>query len=217
MMKMSDSRHNVILSTAAFPPVEYFVYMAAAKEIWLEADENFNKQTYRNRFIINSANGPLTQIIPVKRFHYKKTPITQVGVDHESEWQRLSWRAIFAAYSNSPYFLFFKDDLIPFFREQWDNLFEYNLSVTMHIMKLIGLDKPLKINRDFVKNYTRATDKRYDIHPKKSLTMEMQPWPQVFEARHGFNARVSILDLLFNKGPESLIYLNTMATRDILF
>lgn len=214
-MRDTDAKEHIVLSTAAFPPVEYFIYIATAKKILLEADENFNKQSYRNRFIINTANGPLSVVIPVKRYHHRKTKIREVGLDYNTEWQRLAWRAIFAAYNNSPFFLFYKDDLMPFFREKWENLFEFNLAILRQIMDMAGLDKPLILAENYQKDYQYAYDMRYVIHPKKPLSLELPPWPQVFEERHGFNGQVSILDLLFNKGPETLIYLKQNSIRDI--
>ncbi len=202
-----DQRNTLILSTAVFPPVEYFVYLAAFEEVWIEADENFNKQTYRNRFVINAANGPLSLVIPVKREHGRKTKITKAGVDYDIPWPREYWRSVFAAYNNSPFFLFYQDEIDGFLNRKFDSLFEMNLESIRLVCDLLQLDKQIKISRDFRKTYGQALDLRYKLHPKKPLLLDLLPWTQVFAEKYGFNPRVSILDLLFNKGPESLIYL----------
>ncbi|MFW6019871.1 MAG: WbqC family protein [Bacteroidales bacterium] len=216
-MNSMDSRNNLILSTAAFPPVEYFVLMVKYGHVLLEDDEHFNKQTYRNRYIINTANGPLTQVIPVKRNHDRKTKIRNVGIDYNYPWQRQYWRAIFAAYNSSAYFLFYKDELKALFFQEYESLFEFNMDVLQHILRLLQLDLSVGFTRQFVKNYQYALDMRYKVHPKAPVQLHLSPWAQVFDEKHGFNPKVSILDLLFNKGPESTLYLKQMAKQDIQF
>ncbi|MGM0613299.1 MAG: WbqC family protein [Bacteroidota bacterium] len=214
-MNSIDRGDNLILSTAVFPPVEYFVFMVKFGRAFIEDDEHFNKQTYRNRYIINTANGPLTQVIPVKRNHDRKTKITDVGIDYNYPWQRQYWRAIFAAYNSSAYFLFYQDELKALFFEKCDHLFQFNTDVMHLILRLLQLDLPVECTGKFVKKYQNAVDMRYKLHPKEPVQLKLKPWEQVFDEKHSFNPRVSILDLLFNKGPESLLYLKEMANQDI--
>ncbi|MCF8331026.1 MAG: WbqC family protein [Bacteroidales bacterium] len=216
MKQAVDSENTVIFSTASFPPVEYMACMLKYKKIWLEGDENFNKQSYRNRYIINSSNGPLNQVILVKRLHYKKTKVTKVGVDYSLNWPEQFWRAVFAAYNNSPFFLFYQDDLKTFFQKRFNTLWEFNWESMQMVMDWIGLEKEIYVSLDFRKYYNKTTDLRYNIHPKCPSVLKMEPWTQVFDKKYGFNPKVSILDLLFNKGPESYIYLKNMANQDIL-
>ena len=183
--------------------------------VWLEGDENFNKQSYRNRYIINSANGPLNQVIPVKRKHNQKTKIQRVGVDYSLNWPEQFWRAIYAAYNNSPFFLFYQDDLRAFFQRRFDTLWALNRESLNLVMDWAGLDKSLFVTGDFKKDYEKTIDLRYKIHPKHSPVIKLEPWTQVFDEKYGFNPKVSVLDLLFNKGPESLIYLKNIANQDI--
>lgn len=207
MITAPDAKNTLLLSTATFPPVEYFVFLAEAENVWIEGDENFNKQTYRNRYIINTANGPLTQVVPVKRNHDGKTKIARVGVDYDLPWPRQFWRAIFAAYNKTPFFLFYQDELEDFFNRSFASLLEMNMVALELVNSLLGINKDIKMSKDFRKSYKEAIDLRYSIHPKKPQIVKLSPWMQAFDERHGFNPRVSILDLLFNMGPESLMYL----------
>jgi hypothetical protein len=143
----------------------------------------------------------------VKRNHDGKTKISSVGVDYDLPWPRQFWRAIFAAYNKSPFFLFYQDEMEDFFNRSYDNLFEMNMVALNLVSDLLGINKDINISRDFHKTYTETIDLRYSIHPKKPQVLQLAPWMQAFDERHGFNPRVSILDLLFNKGPESLMYL----------
>ena len=215
MKHIIDSENTVILSTATFPPVEYVACMLKYNPVWLEGDENFNKQSYRNRYIINSANGPLNQVIPVKRKHNQKTKIQRVGVDYSLNWPEQFWRAIYAAYNNSPFFLFYQDDLRAFFQRRFDTLWALNRESLNLVMDWAGLDKSLFVTGDLKKDYEKTCDLRYKIHPKHSPVIKLEPWTQVFDEKYGFNPKVSVLDLLFNKGPESLIYLKNIANQDI--
>ncbi|MCF8218963.1 MAG: WbqC family protein [Bacteroidales bacterium] len=214
-MNSIDRGDSLILSTAVFPPVEYFVFMARFGRVFVENDEHFNKQTYRNRYIINAANGPLSQVIPVKRNHDRKTKITNVGIDYNYPWQRQYWRAIFAAYNSSAYFLFYQDELKSLFFEKYNCLFQFNMDAMQLILTLLQLDVSVGYTGKFVKNYQNALDMRYNLHPKEPIQVPLKPWEQVFDEKHGFNPRVSILDLLFNKGPESVLYLKEMANQGI--
>ena len=216
-MEPIDTRDNLILTTAIFPPVEYFVLLVRYGKAFLENDEHFNKQTYRNRYIINAANGPLSQIIPVKRDHDRKTKITDVGIDYNYPWQRQYWRAIFAAYNSSAFFLFYQDEIKELFYQQYSSLFQFNMEALHLLLDLLQLHVPVETTGKFVKHYHYALDMRYKLSPKKPIQLNLKPWSQVFDEKYGFNPRVSILDLLFNKGPESAIYLREMATQDTQF
>ena len=217
MKKAGDCDNTVIFSTATFPPVEYIACMFKYKNVWVEGDENFNKQSYRNRYILNSANGPLNQVIPVKRSHNRKTKVTEVRVDYSLNWPEQFWRAVYAAYSNSPFFLFYQDELKDFFQRRFDTLWELNQQSLYMVLEWLGVDKEIQTSRTFTDKFNHTMDLRYLIHPKSSIVLNLDTWTQVFDEKYGFNPKVSILDLLFNKGPESLVYLKKMAIRDIQF
>jgi len=108
----------VLLSTAYFPPIAYFAKIVQSNRIIIEAEENYHKQTYRNRCIILGANGPLNLVLPILHGPEKKQKIRQVIIDYNNNWQQIHSRALESAYRNSPYYDYYIDDINPFFQNQ---------------------------------------------------------------------------------------------------
>jgi len=214
----------VLLSTAFFPPVSWFA--AAAKDwgrvvvtnpssfcdVYLEAHENFQKQSYRNRCIIASANGPEAISVPVVHdgdiFH---TPITEIRVDYKDQWVKKAWRAIESAYSSSAYFDYYKDDIYAILSSGIPTLWDLNLRIIEFFIQKIRLGIHIVPTESYA-SAGNALDYRNVIHPKrqntilKDLDME-KPYFQVFAGKYGFQSDLSVMDLLFNEGPQSLLYL----------
>ena len=184
-------------------------------EIWLEKCEKYQKQSFRNRTRILTANGPQALSVPVV---HAVTPdgkmplVSEMTIDNKTPWQRNHWRAIVSAYGSSPYFLYYQDALKPFYESEFDNLFEYNLLLIKTILKLINVEVQIHLTSDFAP--MAEQDLRTAIHPKKAAMNEYplklnQPYYQVFEDRFGFVPNLSVVDLLFNLGPETKSYLKT--------
>ena len=214
----------MLLSTAFFPPVSWFA--AAAKDwgrvvvtnpssfcdVYLEAHENFQKQSYRNRCIIASANGPEAISVPVVHdgdiFH---TPITEIRVDYKDQWVKKAWRAIESAYSTSAYFEYYKDDIYAILSSGIPTLWDLNLRIIEFFIQKIRLGIHIVPTESYA-SAGNALDYRDIIHPKrqntilKDLDME-KPYFQVFAGKYGFQSDLSVMDLLFNEGPQSLLYL----------
>ncbi|MBQ7467579.1 MAG: WbqC family protein [Bacteroidales bacterium] len=214
----------MLLSTAFFPPVSWFA--AAAKDwgrvvvtnpssfcdVYLEAHENFQKQSYRNRCIIASANGPEAISVPVVHdgdiFH---TPITEIRVDYKDQWVKKAWRAIESAYSTSAYFEYYKDDIFAILSSGIPTLWDLNLRIIEFFIQKIRLGIRIVPTESYA-SAGNALDYRNVIHPKrqntilKDLDME-KPYFQVFAGKYGFQSDLSVMDLLFNEGPQSLLYL----------
>ncbi|MBQ8462416.1 MAG: WbqC family protein [Bacteroidales bacterium] len=214
----------MLLSTAFFPPVSWFA--AAAKDwgrvvvtnpssfcdVYLEAHENFQKQSYRNRCIIASANGPEAISVPVVHdgdiFH---TPITEILVDYKDQWVKKAWRAIESAYSTSAYFEYYKDDIYAILSSGIPTLWDLNLRIIEFFIQKIRLGIRIVPTESYA-SAGNALDYRNVIHPKrqntilKDLDME-KPYFQVFAGKYGFQSDLSVMDLLFNEGPQSLLYL----------
>ena len=214
----------MLLSTAFFPPVSWFA--AAAKDwgrvvvtnpssfcdVYLEAHENFQKQSYRNRCIIASANGPEAISVPVVHdgdiFH---TPITEIRVDYKDQWVKKAWRAIESAYSTSAYFEYYKDDIYAILSSGSPTLWDLNLRIIEFFIQKIRLGIHIVPTESYA-SAGNALDYRNVIHPKrqntilKDLDME-KPYFQVFTGKYGFQSDLSVMDLLFNEGPQSLLYL----------
>lgn len=180
--------------------------------VFIEVFENYVKQTYRNRCIIAGANSCLGLSVPVIKESGSKTQIKDVSISYQEDWQKRHWRAIESAYNNSPYFLYYKDQFLPFYNNRFVNLLEYNFLLIDKILFLMGIERRILTTPEYSAHYEDAIDLRYTLSPKKSKhgvdkEMRFPPYTQVFSKKHGFIPNLSIIDLLFNVGPEAFDYL----------
>lgn len=232
----------MLLSTAFFPPLSWFAAAAedwgrevatnpsSVCEVYLEAHENYCKQSYRNRCIIAAAGGPEAISVPVVHdgdiFH---TPITGIRVDYTDPWVKKAERAIESAYSTSAYFEYYRDDVFAILESGIPTLWDLNLAIInffirkirlgIRIVPTLGFLVPERqmpsggvAARGLVNGGTVGQDYRYIIHPKRENTILRdlnleKPYFQVFAGKYGFQSDLSVMDLLFNEGPQSLLYL----------
>jgi hypothetical protein len=203
-------KNTVLLSSAYLGPVQYFTKLLSYPVICIEKEENYHKQSYRNRCVILAANGPLVLSIPVVDGPGAKAPMKELELSYDHHWQRLHWRSIVSAYNNSPFFEYYADDLAPFFREKkWRFLIDFNTEIQQKVAELLNLDLKINYSEEYVaeKNVSENIDDyRYSIHPKASKNIadqhfEPQQYMQVFQEKFGFVGNLSILDLLFDEGP----------------
>ncbi|WP_262247686.1 WbqC family protein [Parapedobacter soli] len=199
----------LILPACYLPPVSYFgVLYAMPAPILLERHEHFPKQTYRNRASICSANGKLDLIIPVQHGSRNHTAMKDVRISYGADWQRLHWTSLQTAYRSSAYFEYYEDDFAPFYHQRFEWLFDFNEAQLAVLLRLLKIEKEIGHTTGYRDDYPPATDFRQAIHPKRTTPgHDSKPYYQVFEARHGFIADLSIVDLLFNHGPQSRGYL----------
>ncbi len=202
---------GILLSTAYLPPVSYFISLLHANEIYLEACENYVKQSYRNRCRIATANGVETLSIPVEGNSGQKNPIRDIRISSHGNWQQVHWRAITSAYMNSPFFEYYQDDFRIFFENKYTFLWDYNLELLTLIMNLLDISPEIKLTEKYEAQYTTVTDMRDTIHPKKTPVFITKPYYQVFENKLGFQQDLSIIDLLFNMGNESIVIISQPA------
>lgn len=197
---------TVLLSSAYFPPIRYFSKILHYEQVYIESDENYCKQTYRNRCNILSSNGLLALTIPVLRSESVKIPISNLYIDQGSRWKAIHWRAIESAYRNSPFYLYYADELKDAFFSPVDKLFDFNFFLLKNILELLGLQKEIKFTESFKKIDVDFDDYSNLIKPKNQQKDDhfiLEPYYQVFEQKFGFVAELSILDLLFNLGPSA--------------
>ena len=204
---------NVLLSTAYWPNLHYFFYLLNADAITIERCENYNKQSFRNRTQILTANGKLDLSIPIKNLSQKQI-IKEVEISYQENWQINHWRSITSAYKNSPYFDFFEDEINYFYSNPFQFLIDYNLEQLNLIFKLLKLKKEITLTSAFEKESTDHLDLRNFIHPKIEFNEDVYveqllktPYYQTFETKFDFHPNLSILDMLFNKGLETQEYL----------
>lgn len=202
---------TVLLSTAYLPPIGYFHYLLKSEHIIIEQFETYPKQTYRNRCTILSGNGELSLSIPVIKTDGNHTQTKDIELFNKNNWQVKHWRAIHAAYNASPFFLYYADDLESHFREKHENLLGFNLALTQSLCRLIGFEPAITLSESFEHKHNSITDLRNVISPKNPPTLKhFPPYIQVFSSRHGFLPNLSIIDLLFNLGPETVEYLTKL-------
>ena len=199
---------RILLSTAYFPPVQYVTKALAGKVLVIEKHEHYSKQSYRNRCNISGANGTQLLSVPVKKSHQQKNSVCEVLIDYDTPWQKTHWRAIESAYGKSPFFLYYKDDLEPFFNKEFTHLFDFNNRIFDCVKQLIGLNTEILFTDNYVADPDDSEDLREIIHPKVAINTDPYfipvPYYQVFATKHGFLPNLSILDLIFNEGPQAL-------------
>ena len=198
---------DILIHPTYFPSISTYIAMAKADSITLEMEDNFQKQTNRNRMYIYSANGLQLLNIPVKHLKNSHQMSKDIQLETEFDWQKQHFKSLEAAYRSSPFFEFFEDILMPVFEKDYKFLMDLNLDTMEIISKCIGLKTSFSKTEEFQKE-TDLVDFRNLAAGKKDQT-QITPYTQVFGEKYGFLNNLSILDLLFNEGRYSLDYLKS--------
>lgn len=202
---------KVLLPVFYLPTISWFsVFLKEDAEIVFEQFENFPKQTYRNRANIYGANGILSLIIPVS--HNGKRLMKEIEVSYRENWQKQHWKSIKTAYQGSAYFEFYEDKLEDIFSFQTHSLLQFNLNAINIIQKILKTEKAYSLNDEFFK-HPLEENYREQFSAKTESEYEMEEYYQTFSDKQGFKKDLSILDLICNKGPESLTYLRNIQTK----
>ena len=198
---------DILIHPTYFPSISHYVAMAKADSITLEMEDNFQKQTNRNRMYIYSANGLQLLNIPVKHLKNNHQMSKDIQLETEFDWQKQHLKSLEAAYRSSPFFEFFEDIIMPVFEKDYKFLMDLNLDTMSIISKCIGIKTNFLQTEEFHKE-TDLVDFRNLAAGKKDQT-EITPYTQVFGEKYGFINNLSVLDLLFNEGRYSLEYLKS--------
>lgn len=197
----------ILLSTAYFAPVNYYSRIVHHSNVFIEQFEHFHKQTYRNRTVILGANGPITLVIPVVKGRGPKILIKDIQIAYDMTWQRNHWQTITSAYNSSPYFEYYIDDIQPFFESKTRYLIDYNQALHETLCELLEIENRSALTKDFEAIPENTLNFREVISPKNKTQPDPvftpQEYTQVFTDKFGFTPNLSILDLLFNEGPNS--------------
>ena len=205
---------TIILPTTYLGNLLYYTHLIQDNSM-IDVHSHYAKQTYTNRCTILSTNGPQDLTIPVVK-PKDKTPIKDIRISTHDNWQQLHWRAIQSAYNSTPFFEYFCDDYAPFYEKKWDFLLDFNLEIQQKTLELLNfINIPITLSDSYIEPQNFNTkDLREVINPKKfdvSLYNNLStPYYQIFDSKFGFTPNLSIIDLLFNMGSESRIYLKNI-------
>ena len=215
------------------PPVSYFAAMAEEMEglsnrqdgdsslelspsvVYIEACENYQKQSYRNRCRFYAADGVQALTFPIiHEGGTHKQPVSDIRIDWSTPWLQQHQRAIVSAYRTSAYFEYYQDELFEILESRPERLFDLNMALTRFFIEKTGLAVDLRTTEEYSRE-TEMEDLREKIHPKRpnSILQDLgleKPYFQVFAQKHGFQSDLSIMDLLFNEGPDSILYLKSI-------
>lgn len=211
---------TALLSSTYFGPIQWYQKLNRYDSILIEQHDSFVKQTYRNRCIIATANGSLALSMPTSPGNKDKndegmpTTVNSTIISDHGNWRHVHWNALKSAYGESPFFEYYADDIMPFFTERWTDLYSFNMDISRKMCELLDIEPNISLTDHYISREEAGdlgiADFRDAIRPKHPLPdpdFEPRRYYQVYEQRHGFLPNMSILDLLFNMGNESVLWL----------
>lgn len=198
---------TVLLQTTYFGPIQWYQKLYRYNSSFIEQYDSYQKQTYRNRCVIATANGLQALTVPVE---HNSQLVKDLRISDHNQWRRVHWNALQSAYSESPFFDYYADDIRPFFEKKYEFLIDFNESIRQTICDLLDIQPKVEYTSGYEKQMEGVDDYREIInakHPQADADFQPRRYWQVFEGKHGFQANLSILDLLFNTGNEAIFYL----------
>jgi len=196
-----------LLHPTYFPSISHWIAIAKEDKLIFEVNDSYQKQTYRNRTHIYGANGKLSLSVPVIYSQNKRQLYKDIKIYNDEKWQALHWKSLLSAYSTSPFFEFYEDDIAPLFHSKQEYLMEFNFKCLETILECLQLDLEYDKTKAYEKELTNIQDLRYLANVRKEKNYEFPEYRQVFNDKHGFISNLSILDLLFNEGPNTMTYI----------
>lgn len=203
---------KTLLHPGYFGPIDQFCAFAQTEGILWENEDNYQKQTYRNRQYIYGANGKLLLNIPIQHSHNKESRqlYKDVKIENDFDWQKTHWKSLESAYRTSPFFEFYEDDLHFLYEKRFTYLMDFNYHCLEAVLACLQLEKPSQKTTEYFRSYTASeeiTDCRNLIKAKRKPQLNLASYDQVFQEKYGSIANLSILDLLFNVGTWVVNYL----------
>lgn len=203
-----------LIQPSYFPSISNMVAMANAPKIVFEVDDNFQKQTNRNRAYIYSPNGIQLLNIPVKHAGAKHQKTRDIKIENDFDWQKQHFKSLEAAYRSSPFFEYFEDDFIPIFKKRHTFLLDLNFESIDLVFKCLRLSLEAEKTVEYFKYVANANDIRFLTDGKKDKN-KFEPYHQVFQEKAGFLNNLSVLDLIFNEGKFALDYLKKQTLQTV--
>lgn len=205
---------TVLLGSTYFGPVQWYQKLNRYENCVIEQHDNFIKQTYRNRCVIPTTNGLQSLSIPVTTIadaQISKTPMKDIRISDHGNWRHIHWNALCSAYGESPFFEYYQDDIRPFFEKKWEFLIDFNMEITQKVNELLDIHPMISLSDEFATSLNEEFVDFRDVirpkHPGKDDDFQPKKYYQVYQHKYDFQPNMSILDLLFNEGNESVFYL----------
>jgi len=198
---------TAVLPSAYLAPTAYYRLLNRTDAVVIERFDNYERQSWRNRCTIAAANGPQTLTVPVEKPAAPRTPLRDIRIANHGNWQHVHWTAIVSAYRSSPFFDFLADDFRPFYEKPQTFLFDLNEGLRRTVCRLLDISPNISYSDHYI-DCPPASDFRKAFNPKRPTNnTDEKPYYQVFAGRHGFLPDLSVIDLLFNMGPEGVMWL----------
>lgn len=200
-----NSNNSLIIEAQYFPPIEYFKQFVQFPHIVIEAHENYQKGSYRNRCHIANSTGVQVLSVPLRKGKNANQPIREVAIAYDMDWQKQHWQSIRTAYGSAPFWEHYAPQLEPFFLKKYDYLFDLNMAIFETFFKILKLKNTINISlsNSYNLDFTEGVDFRNKILPNKS-DFQGEKYAQLFQERTGFLPNLSILDLVFCTGPQAM-------------
>ena len=205
---------TALLQTTYFGPIQWYQKLYRYDQTLIEQYDSYQKQTYRNRCVIATANGLQALTVPVEHdtlnIKNEIIKVKDLRISDHNNWRRIHWNALQSAYNESPFFDYYADDIRLFFEKKYDFLVDFNEAIRQTVCNLLDIHPQVSYTTDFSRQPSDIDDYREVInakHPQPDEDFQPRRYWQVFEGKHGFQANLSILDLLFNMGNEAVFYL----------
>ena len=198
---------HILIHPTYFPSIAHFAAIVQSEFVTFEVADNYQKQTYRNRAYIYGANGKLSLNVPVIFSQKNRQLYKDVKIANKEKWQELNWKSIQSSYRSSPFFEFYEDELKPLFQKKHEFILDLNFECFNVINECLQFNCSYSQTTEFKKEISGYSDLRYLVNARKELKFNFDNYTQVFSNKHGFISNLSILDLLFNEGPNALNYL----------
>ena len=203
-----------IFSSHYLAPIEYYFQLIDSTTISIDVYEHFVNQTYRNRCRVLSPNGVQNLTVPLVKARKRKLT-KNVKIAYDENWQKMHWKSLEAAYRSSPYFEFYEDDFYPFYHDKkYEYLIDLNWNLEEKIISLLSLSISMNKTTEYIDDVPEEYDYRNSFSPKKeNELLTFNKYIQVFGERNGFAPNMSIVDLLFNEGPNAINYLKEIHSK----
>ncbi|WP_299522030.1 WbqC family protein [Winogradskyella sp.] len=198
---------HILLYPAYFPNIAHFVAMVNAEMVYFEVCDNYQKQSYRNRAEIYGSNGKIALTVPVSYTQKNRQLYKDVKIANEDNWQLQHLKSLQSAYSTSPFFEYYVDDLMPLFEKSFTYILDFNLKCFEILIDSLQINLATSNTSVFEKEPNDKIDYRLLVNRNHKLKSHLDDYTQVFKEKHGFIPNLSILDLLFNEGPNTELYL----------